>query len=111
MSEEYGRVEAMVRTLGAHIHSGIQRAAFNRGWEAGVEWQRSRPVSEPSEEAIEAATQALEEHNPGEDWDDDGVTFVGCSCGTWFGKSVDGGWKRAFEHAARAALKAGMGEQ
>ena len=56
--------------------------------------------------AIQAGAKALAEHQIGEDWGDDGVTFVGCDCGQWFGKRVNDGEELARTHEAQAALTA-----
>ena len=56
--------------------------------------------------AIQAGAKALAEHQIGEDWGDDGVTFIGCDCGQWFGKRVDDGEELARTHEAQAALTA-----
>ena len=56
--------------------------------------------------AIQAGAKALAEHQIGEDWGDDGVTFIGCDCGQWFGKRVDDGEELARTHEAQAALAA-----
>ena len=56
--------------------------------------------------AIQAGAKALAEHQIGEDWGDDGVTFIGCDCGQWFGKRVNDGEELARTHEAQAALTA-----
>ena len=56
--------------------------------------------------AIQAGAKALTEHQIGEDWGDDGVTFIGCDCGQWFGKRVNDGEELARTHEAQAALTA-----
>ena len=56
--------------------------------------------------AIQAGAKALAEHQIGEDWGDDGVAFIGCDCGQWFGKRVDDGEELARTHEAQAALTA-----
>ena len=56
--------------------------------------------------AIQAGAKALAEHQIGEDWGDDGVTFIGCDCGQWFGKRVDDREELARTHEAQAALTA-----
>ena len=56
--------------------------------------------------AIQAGAKALAEHQIGEDWGDDGVTFIGCDCGQWFGKQVNDGEELARIHEAQAALTA-----
>ena len=56
--------------------------------------------------AIQAGAKALAEHQIGEDWGDDGVTFIGCDCGQWFGKRVDDGEELARTHETQAALTA-----
>lgn len=58
--------------------------------------------------AIQAGAKALAEHQIGEDWGDDGVTFIGCDCGQWFGKRVNDGEELARTHEAQAALTAAM---
>jgi len=60
----------------------------------------------PTEEQIEAAALAIRNHSLGENWGDDGVGFVGCDCGLWFGKALDGAWQDAIKHVAEAALRA-----
>lgn len=54
----------------------------------------------------EAVTAAMQDHYLGENWGDDGVAFVGCDCGEWFGKAAEGGWEVAREHVAHAVLEA-----
>ena len=56
--------------------------------------------------AIQAGAKALAEHQIGEDWGDDGVTFIGCDCGQWFGKRVNGGKELARTHEAQSAITA-----
>ena len=56
--------------------------------------------------AIQAGAKALAEHQIGEDWGDDGVTFIGCDCGQWFGKRVNDGEELARTHEAQAAITA-----
>ena len=56
--------------------------------------------------AVLAGAKALAEHQIGEDWGDDGVTFIGCDCGQWFGKRVNDGEELARTHETQAALTA-----
>lgn len=56
--------------------------------------------------AIQAAKDALAVHQIGEDWGDDGISFVGCDCGQWFGKRVNDGKELARTHEAQSAITA-----
>ena len=56
--------------------------------------------------AVLAGAKALAEHQIGEDWGDDGITFIGCACGQWFGKRVNDGEELARTHETQAALAA-----
>ena len=56
------------------------------------------------DQIIEAMVKTIQCHSLGESWGDDGVGFVGCDCGLWFGKAIDGAWAGAFSHLATAAL-------
>lgn len=59
-----------------------------------------------TEQIVEAGAEQVEAHALVENWGDDGVVFVGCNCGQWFGKALEGGWSRATQHVAQSALTA-----
>lgn len=55
---------------------------------------------------VEAGAEQVEAHTLGAFRGVDGVGFIGCDCGQWFGKALEGGWSRATRHVAQAALTA-----
>lgn len=58
------------------------------------------------EAAVERVADLLAEHVLGETWGDDGITFVGCDCGEWFGRALDDAHEAGRMHIARAAVAA-----
>lgn len=58
------------------------------------------------DQIIEAMVEQIDTHMLGDTCGDDGVGYVGCDCGLWFGKAAEGGWDRAKAHTAEAALDA-----
>lgn len=113
MTEQKAREESRRRYVDRYSPSltgGAVRNARREAFERGATWERARVVAAPSdtepdtEAQISAVTIAIQVHALGENWGDDGVAFVGCDCGEWFGKSTEDGWDRARRHVARMAL-------